>query len=295
MTRTSFRTRFRLADSLVHSVPFSTAPVTYLFAFSRLIRLSVLFGLLVLSVQTLAQQVPDDSLPARPNPPRLVNDLVGMLSPGQVQQLEQKLNAYNDSTSTQITIVVVKSTGQYEAADYAFSIGRKWGVGQKGKNNGMVLLWAPGNRKLYIATGYGLEGAIPDAIAKRIITQILAPNFKQLNYYQGLDEATTEMMRRLSGEYKAEPQDSSGDTSLGEILFWVFIIAMVIFFLSRRSGGGRGGRGGIGGGMFLPYTTFSGWGSSSGSFGGGGGDSGGGGFGGFGGGSFGGGGAGGDY
>jgi uncharacterized protein len=288
---------FRLADSPAQSVPTSTVPVIDLLSFFRMLRLALLVGFLMLSASVVAQQVPDDSLPNRPNPPRLVNDLVGMLSPGQVQQLEQKLDTYNDSTSTQITIVIVKSTGQYEAADYAFSIGRKWGVGQKGKNNGLVLLWAPGNRKLYIATGYGLEGAIPDAIAKRIITQILAPNFKQLNYYQGLDEATTEIIKRASGEYKADPRDTSGgDTSLGEILFWVFIVAMVIFFISRRSGGGRGGRGGFrGGGMFLPYTTFSGWGSSSGSFGGGGGDSGGGGFGGFGGGSFGGGGAGGDY
>nr|WP_310587647.1 TPM domain-containing protein [Fibrella rubiginis] len=251
---------------------------------------------LLLSAPLLAQTVPDDSLPNRPNPPRLVNDLVGMLSPSEVQQLERKLDTYNDSTSTQITIVVVKSTGQYEAADYAFSIGRKWGVGQKGKNNGLVLLWAPGNRKLYIATGYGLEGAIPDAIAKRIISQILAPNFKQQQYFQGLDQATTEIIRRASGEYKADPRDSNGDTSLSDILFWVFIAALVIFFISRRSGGGgRGGSGYRGGGMFLPYTTFSGWGSSSGSWGGGGGDSGGGGFGGFGGGSFGGGGAGGDY
>ncbi|MBO0934360.1 TPM domain-containing protein [Fibrella aquatilis] len=278
-------------------MPTSSVPVIYVPSFSRLLRLAILGGWVIgwlLSAPLLAQTVPDDSLPNRPNPPRLVNDLVGMLSPSEVQQLERKLDTYNDSTSTQITIVVVKSTGQYEAADYAFSIGRKWGVGQKGKNNGLVLLWATGNRKLYIATGYGLEGAIPDAIAKRIIGQILAPNFKQQQYYQGLDEATTEMIRRLSGEYKADPRDSGDDTSMGEILFWLFIIAMVIFFISRRSGGGRGGSGYRGGGMFLPYTTFSGWGSSSGSWGGGG-DSGGGGFGGFGGGSFGGGGAGGDY
>ncbi|MBO0936664.1 TPM domain-containing protein [Fibrella sp. HMF5335] len=290
---------FRLADPSAHLVPTPSVPVIHVPSFSRLLRLA-LFGSwvigLLLSAPLLAQTVPDDSLPNRPNPPRLVNDLVGMLSPSEVQQLERKLDTYNDSTSTQITIVVVKSTGQYEAADYAFSIGRKWGVGQKGKNNGLVLLWAPGNRKLYIATGYGLEGAIPDAIAKRIISQILAPNFKQQQYFQGLDQATTEIIRRASGEYKADPRDSNGDTSLSDILFWVFIAALVIFFISRRSGGGgRGGSGYRGGGMFLPYTTFSGWGSSSGSWGGGGGDSGGGGFGGFGGGSFGGGGAGGDY
>lgn len=260
-------------------------------------RLSVGIWLLgvLLALPLRAQLIPDDSLPARPSPPRLVNDLVGMLSPGEVEQLERKLVAYNDSTSSQLAIVVVKSTGLYEPADYAFSIGRKWGVGQKGKNNGVVLLWATGTRKIYIATGRGMEGAIPDAIAKRIVSQIIAPNFKQQQYYQGLDQAVDELFRRATGEYKADPT-AGDDSGGGEIFIWLLIIGLIIFFVIRSRGGGGGGtryRGG--GGMFLPYTTFSGWGSSSGSWGGGGSSGGGGGFGGFGGGDFGGGGAGGDY
>ncbi|NID13131.1 TPM domain-containing protein [Fibrella aestuarina] len=264
------------------------------FIISRLAGSLWLLGLLV-SLTLHAQTVPDDSLPARPSPPRLVNDLVGMLSPSEVQQLERKLVAYNDSTSSQLAIVVVKSTGIYEPADYAFSIGRKWGVGQKGKNNGVVLLWATGTRKIYIATGRGMEGVLPDAIAKRIISQIIAPNFKQQQYYQGLDEAVDEMFRRATGEYKADPA-ATDDSGGGELFIWMLVIMVIIFFVirSRGGGGGRGTRYRGGGGMFLPYTTFSGWGSSSGSFGGGGGG-GGGGFGGFGGGDFGGGGAGGDY
>ena len=260
-------------------------------------RLSVglwLLGML-LSLTLRAQTVPDDSLPDRPSPPRLVNDLVGMLSPGEVEQLERKLVTYNDSTSSQLAIVVVKSTGIYEPADYAFSIGRKWGVGQKGKNNGVVLLWATGTRKIYIATGRGMEGVLPDAIAKRIVSQIIAPNFKQQQYYQGLDQAVDEMFRRATGEYKADPS-SGEDSSSGLSMFWIILIIIVVFMVIRSRGGGGGGtryRGG--GGMFLPYTTFSGWGSSSGSWGGGGGGGGGGGFSGFGGGDFGGGGAGGDY
>ncbi|MEZ0539403.1 TPM domain-containing protein [Fibrella arboris] len=250
---------------------------------------------MLLSLTLHAQVVPDDSLPDRPSPPRLVNDLVGMLSPGEVQQLEQKLVAYNDSTSSQLAIVVVKSTGLYEPSDYAFSIGRKWGVGQKGKNNGVVLLWATGTRKIFIATGRGMEGVLPDAIAKRIVSQIIVPNFKQQQYSQGLNEAVDEMFRRATGEYKAAPA-SADDSGGGELIIWLIIIGVIIFFVIRSRGGGGGGtryRGG--GGMFLPYTTFSGWGSSSGSWGGGGSSGGGGGFGGFGGGDFGGGGAGGDY
>ena len=262
-------------------------------------RLSVGLWLLgtLLSLTLQAQTIPDDSLPARPSPPRLVNDLVGMLSPGEVQQLEQKLVAYNDSTSSQLAIVIVRSTGLYEPADFAFSIGRKWGVGQKGKNNGVVLLWATGTRKIYIATGRGMEGSIPDAIAKRIVSQIIVPNFKQQQYYQGLDQAVDELFRRATGEYKADPADDSGSGG-GSIVF-ILVVLVVIFLIMRSRGGGGGGggnrsRGGMGG-MFLPYILLSGGGSSSGNWGGGGDSGGGGGFGGFGGGDFGGGGAGGDY
>ena len=226
--------------------------------------------------------------------------MVGMLSPDEVQQLERKLVTYNDSTSSQLAIVIVRSTGMYEPADYAFSIGRKWGVGQKGKNNGVVLLWATGTRKIFIATGRGMEGVLPDAIAKRIISQIIVPNFKQQQYYQGLDGAVDEMFRRATGEYKADPTSNNDGGGGGEVIILLVIIMVIIFIVIRSRGGGGGGnrnrsRGGMGD-LFLPYILLSGGGSSSGNWGGGGsGGGGGGGFGGFGGGDFGGGGAGGDY
>nr|WP_019988535.1 TPM domain-containing protein [Rudanella lutea] len=235
---------------------------------------------------------PNDVIPDRPNPPRLVNDYVGILQPGERATLEEKLRRYNDSTSTQITLVIVKTTEPYPIGDFAFQVGRKWGVGQKGKNNGLVLAWATGDRKIYIATGYGLEGAIPDAVANRIVDNILAPAFKQQQYFQGLDAATTEIIKRAQGEYKSEP---ASEDDGGDIFVWIFLILAVIILFSwiNRRGGGNRYRGGGGGGWFIPYTTYTGWGSSSGSWGGGGG--GGSDFGGFGGGSFGGGGAGGDY
>ena len=231
-------------------------------------------------------------IPQPMSPPRLLNDFVGALNATEQAQLEQKLRTYADSTSTQVTVVVVKTTGDYPAGDYAFELGRRWGVGQKGQNNGLVLLWATDDRKLFIATGYGLEGAIPDAIAKRIISTVITPEFKNQLYYRGLDRGIDEIMRYAKGEYKAEATTEDDGTS-GLIFFFVLLIVMffIIRWISKNGGGGRGNRGG---GMFFPYTTYSGWGSSSGSWGGG--DSGGGSsFGGFGGGSFGGGGAGGDY
>lgn len=233
-------------------------------------------------------------IPQKPNPPRFVNDLVGgLLSQGEINQLEQKLKAYNDSTSTQVAIVIVKSVQPYDISEYAVKLGREWGIGQKGKNNGVVFLWAPGDRKIYIATGYGAEGGLTDAYSKRIIEQVVKPNFKQLRYYQGLDEATNSIFKYLSGEFEAEPTEEGdlGD-AIFAIIFFIIIILIILYVIGKISGGKGGGN--RGGGMFVPYTTYTGWGTSSGGWSSGGGSSGGGGFD-FGGGSFGGGGAGGDY
>jgi uncharacterized protein len=252
--------------------------------------------MLIISICSIWAQ----DIPAKPNPPKLVNDFASQLSADQKARLEQKLVAYNDSTSSQIVIVIVPTTGDYPIADYAIKLGREWGVGQKGKNNGIVLLWAPTDRKIFISTGYGLEGAIPDAIAKRIISQVITPRFKQNQFYEGLDEGVDTIFKYATGEYKADKQQSSDEQSFSPILILVviFIVIMIFMFRNKNNRGGRGG-GGIGGmgipPLFFPYTTHSGSGSSSGNWGGGFGGGSGGGFGGFGGGSFGGGGAGGDY
>ena len=240
-------------------------------------------------------------IPQKPNPPRLVNDFVGgLLSDAQIQMLEQKLVAYNDSTSSQLTIVIMKTTQPYEAGDVALKILRDWGVGQKDKNNGIVLLWVPGDRKIAIQTGYGMEGVLPDMYAKRIISDIIGPNFKELKYFDGLDQGTTAIFKYASGEYKADPAEE-GDGFLGGII--ILLIVIFIIWILYKIGKNNGG-----GGMFSdssnsPYTTYTGWGRQSGNWGGGwssgggGGWSGGGGggFGGFGGGGGGGGGASGGY
>nr|MCU0326354.1 TPM domain-containing protein [Spirosomataceae bacterium] len=190
---------------------------------------------------------------------------------------------------------IVKSVQPYDISEYAFKLGKQWGVGSK-KNNGVVLLWAPGDRKIFIATGYGLEGAIPDAYAKRIVEQVIKPNFRELRYYQGLDQATTALIKYAKGEYKERPKNNGGEE--GDALWGIIVILLIIIFviiiIRKNRGGGSNNHSG---GGWIPYTTYTGWGSSSGGWSSGGGDSGGGGFdfGGFGGGDFGGGGAGGDY
>lgn len=230
-------------------------------------------------------------IPPKPNPPRLVNDFVGgLLSQSQIDQLEQKLKAYNDSTSTQIAIVIVKSVQPYDISEYAVKLGRDWGIGQKGKNNGIVLLWAPSDRKVYIATGYGAEGGLTDALSKRIIEQTIKPYFKQVRYFDGLNAATDDIIKYESGEFAADPSSEGDASDVIFVIIFFLIILFIIISVFRKGGGGRGGRSG----GFMPYTTYTGWGTSSGGWSSGG-DSGGGGFGGFGGGSFGGGGAGGDY
>lgn len=245
---------------------------------------------LLTAAHSFAQEIP-----AKPNPPRLVNDFVMKLSPTELQSLEQKLRGYADSTSTQITVVIVKTTGDSDPYDYAIKLAKDWGVGQKDKNNGLVLLWATETRKLRIVTGRGMEATVTDAVSNRIINTILKPYFQAGQFYQGLDEATSEIMRRASGEFDAEPKDEDG--SVIPFLIIILVVIIVLFIIGRNSkGGGRnGGRGFMGGGGWGGPIIF----SSGGSSGWGGGNSGGGGggfdFGGFGGGDFGGGGAGGDY
>ena len=230
-------------------------------------------------------------LPPRPNPPRLVNDLAHLMQPQEAEALEQKLVAYNDSTSSQISVVTVPSLDGNEIADYAEQLYRAWGIGQKKTNNGILLLVAQQEHTARIQTGYGLEGAVPDALAKRIISSTLVPAFKQGQYYAGLDRGTDQLIALARGEYKAAPAAANGRGNGGRspgfgVIISILIAIFIFIQISRRGGGGgrSGGFGGFGGPLIFGSGGFGGGG---GGFGGGGG----GGFGGFGGGSSGGGGA----
>jgi uncharacterized protein len=259
---------------------------------------SLFAGLFFLFFLFLAQASFAQSVPAKPNPPRLVNDFANILMPSEVEALEQKLDAYNDSTSTQIAIVTVPTVGDYSMVDYAVKLGREWGIGGKQFNNGIIILVAQNDHKVFIATGYGMEGSVPDAVANEIIDNVIVPNFKQQNYYQGLNEAVNYIMAAAAGEYKAPPK-AKGSGGGGAVFFIIFIlIILFIIFMGRGGGGGgtmysrRGSGLGFLGGMIAGNILGGGFGGRG---GGGGFGGGGGGFGGFGGGSFGGGGAGGSW
>ncbi len=246
------------------------------------------------------------SIPARPKPPRLVNDLAGILTNSEVSTLEKKLVRFNDTTSNQITIVTVKSLNGYEPSMFAFEIGEKWQVGQKKFDNGIVVLVKPklsasDRGEVFIAVGYGLEPVIPDIIAGRIANNEMIPYFNNGNYYRGIDEATNVLMKLAAGEITAEGYKKHSRSS-GIFAFLPFIIIIIIILIIRGSRGQSQTLGGNSNTSFwtaLMLGSMMGRSSHSGSWGGFSGGSsgfgGGGGFGGFGGGSFGGGGAGGSW
>jgi len=248
--------------------------------------------LLLLTLSLFAQKLPE-----RPSPPRLVNDFTNTLTSGQIQALEQKLVALDDSTSTQIAVVIVPTTDGETISDYNVELLRKWGVGSKKNNNGVILLVAKDDRKLDITVGYGLEGALTDATSKQIIDDIIVPNFKGNDYYRGIDQGTDAIMQAVRGEFHEERErtSSSGSSGAGRIVFFIIVIVVLIALFSGRGGGGGNNymsrRGSGIANALLWSTLFNGGGSGGGGGGWSGGGGGGGGFGGFGGGSGGGGGA----
>ncbi len=257
--------------------------------------------LLISSTSLLAINIPE-----KPYPPKLVNDFAGMFSQDEVNALENKLEDFSNRTSTQIVLVTLKDLQGEDKAMVATEIGQKWGVGSANFDNGIVLLIKPktsdSKGEVFIATGYGLEGVIPDAIAKRIVENEIIPSFKQGDFYGGITKAVNTMMQLSLGEYSAkeyEERTASNEVPPGAI-FGLIIIFFFFFGLIGRAS--RLGRRSIGRNLpfwiLLSMLLGSGsrgrgsWGnfsSGSGSFGGGSG------FGGFGGGGFGGGGAGGSW
>ena len=262
-------------------------------------------GFLLLGIPVFAQK-DSDLFPPKPEPAVYVHDYAGWLQPQEKNNLEQKLRVYHDSTTTQIVVMIRPDIGDYDKSSYAFELGNRWGIGRADKDNGVVMLIktvAP-DRGIFIASGYGTEGGLPDITAGLIIRNTMGPYFRQEQYYQGINAGLDDIIEALSGEFSNTP---SKPMSNAEALFVVLFIAIFFFViigfivyrlrhaaqwitndgsksLNRRNrddggwwmGGGFGGGSGWGGGS----SGGGGWGGGGGSFGGG---------------SFGGGGAGGDW
>ena len=238
-------------------------------------------------------------------PPRLVNDFTGLLDPSDAMNLERQLIAFNDQTSTQIYVVTVPTLNGYDPADFTTRLAEKWGVGVKGKDNGVMIMVKPKTAEekglVYIAVGYGLEGALTDLQANQIVDIDMIPRFRENNYAAGIQAAVNVIMKITSGEFTADQYLKKNKPKKGNSI--VGLIIMAVLFSIIFGGRSRMNRhNSIGGNLPLLFLlgmmgsrgnggSFGGF--SSGGFGGGG--FGGGGFGGGGGGSFGGGGAGGSW
>jgi uncharacterized protein len=251
-------------------------------------------------VSTLSLSVfPAVWIPDKPFPSRLVNDGAAMLSAGDVSTLEQKLDEFSKSTSTQVCIVTVPSLHGEDKAMVATEIIHSWGIGQKDKDNGIVILIKPKTAsekgEIQIATGYGLEGVIPDAICKRIVENEVIPNFKSGDYYGGINNAVDILMKLSLGEFSAQEYDAKTKpkSKPGSVIPIIIILIIIMSIFGRSGNTGRRSFG-----KSIPFWVLmsmmaSGSNKGGGSWGGF--SSGGGGFGGFGGGSGGGGGAGGSW
>ena len=222
--------------------------------------LRALLPLLLLWTTTL------QAAPAFPPLSGRVVDEAALMSRKQAHQLTQQLAAFEKRSGIQLVVVSIDSLDGETIEEYGYQLGRHWGIGQKGKNNGVLLLIAQDERKVRIEVGYGLEGALPDAIAANIIQTRILPAFKRGDMVAGVVAGSQAIMQALAGEYK--PVDNASKDKLGGP--WLFILMVIVMIvLHNLRGGGGGGRGGRRRAAYLAGGF--GAGRSGGGFGGGGG------------------------
>ncbi|SHM83905.1 YgcG family protein [Polaribacter sp. KT 15] len=245
------------------------------------------------------------TIPEIPKEQTSVYDYVNLLTASQKTNLENKLVRYSDSTSTQIVVIVIESTKNESIGILAPKWAQKWGIGQEKEDNGILILLAEKDRKIWIAPGYGIEPILTAGIVGEITRNVIIPEFKRGNFYEGLDKGSDTIFQLLNGEYKGTRKNKSKGFDPG-IFFFILIVIIFFIIISRgnknnRGGGNRHRRGSLADTIFdtiILSNAGRGGGSFGGGFGGssGGGSFGGGGFGGgFGGGGFSGGGAGGSW
>jgi uncharacterized protein len=229
-----------------------------------------MFALLLLAVSALA---------AEPNFPALsgrVVDDAGILDAATIQNLTGMLEKHEQATGEQVVVVTLKSLGGYPIEDFGYQLGRYWGIGQKGKNTGAMLIVVPSERKVRIEVGYGLEGKLTDAISRSIIESDILPNFRRGDFNAGVLAGTESLLSVLGGG--SVTATDAENSSAGPASNWFFPLVVTIFFIfmllrnlfGSRYGyyrGGFQGYGGFGGGSGGGGGGFSG---AGGSFGGGG-------------------------
>ncbi len=200
-------------------------------------------------------------------PVGFVNDYANILSANTRAQLNGLLSAVERKTTVEMTVVTVKTTAPLSIEQYAVGLFQKWGIGKKGKDNGILVLVATGDRKVRIEVGYGLEGAVTDLKSKMIINELMLPAFKKGEYGAGIASAVAALTGIVGREYGVEfdlksraytterhPKKRSPLSSLITLLFFMLIFGVrfgSVFFLMSGGGGywSSGSRGSFGGGF----------------------------------------------
>jgi uncharacterized protein len=262
----------------------------------KLHSLKIVFSFLLICFYTFVSA--QYTVPPKPNVLYPVFDEANLLSQQEKDALNKKLIAFADSTSTEIEVVIIKSTKGEDVNFLATMFGQKWGIGKKGVDNGVVFLIATEDHTMSIQQGRAVEQYLTASVAGQILDYIVTPHFKQGEWYEGINRGTSAIMEAVQGKFKPLNQESNSDTSIFKVLIIAFVIIIILAILFGNKGGGGGnyddddvilsrrGRRNYPGGFFPFPGSFGGGGFGGGSSGGSGG------FGGFGGGgSFGGGGA----
>jgi uncharacterized protein len=200
--------------------------------------------------------------------PRLtgrVVDNAGMLDPASERALSEQLAAHERATTNQIVVVTLNALQGYTIEEFGYQLGRHWGIGQKGKNNGVLLLVAKTERQVRIEVGYGLEGELTDAISANIIHAVILPQFKNGNFKGGITLGARSIIDALGGQYVVKKTSRQEGSTLPKSLQFLLIVIFIIVILFTRGGGGYGryrSGGRSGGGFSGGGGSFGGGGAS---------------------------------
>ncbi|MHB0916509.1 MAG: TPM domain-containing protein [Thiobacillus sp.] len=223
---------------------------------NRLLRTRIAFGFLLATLALLAwAQV------AVPDLSRRVTDLTATLSADQVAALEGKLAAFEAQQGSQIAVLLLPTTQPEDIAQFGIRVAEQWKIGREKVDDGVILIVAKDDRKLRLEVGYGLEGAIPDAIARRVIAETITPHFKAGDYYGGIDAGVQQLMRVIEGEPLPAPSQARSDGDDGAFVMLIVggMIAgwLLSLLMGRPAAGGVAALGsGAVGAMLLGFTPL---------------------------------------
>ena len=187
-----------------------------------LIRLVGVLALVFLSAAVAADEVAVPPLKAR------VTDLTGTLAPGQLASLESELRAFEQKKGSQIAVLMLPGTQPETIEQYSLRVAERWKIGRAKVDDGVILIVAKNDQRLRIEVGYGLEGAIPDVVAKRVIREVIAPHFLANDFYGGVREGTQTLMKLIEGEKLPAPAPARAQGSTMDDFQSLFVVLLIV-------------------------------------------------------------------